>query len=492
MSTKKRKNNIKHNVYNEKRYKKIENEIKIQIFPNEIFILIFSFFSYKNFVNLSLVCKKWNELIKLPNLWKNHYFDLSNNSKLNEPFSIIRLLEKKQFSAITNLCIGPFKTNNDIFNKLFQYCPNLKNIRILIDSGHSINGTHLTQIGCGNKNINGLSINSFGIIINDVTFSLFQRLEHLYIGSSSTKIKKLLLVLGKYCNKLKSVNLTEVDLIAAAYEDNYKFDHILNLFSNECKELEHLELNCYEDELFGYKLPNDITSEGIISLCLNCKNLISLKLSYCKEISDLVLTTIVSNCPKLKFLQLSLTYNESQNNLTKMAYDTLLNRKIYTYDLPLIHSQINKLRIARINDIRTKIFEQWKAIFMLDTWYEDYLNDTPIPIENFNKTILFDEYFNDNSNKIFPLKEDLLNNNFQFSIFINSISKLIEYKLFKKFEFSGNVYVDRDLISFNFIEKKINNLFESENNFLKQKLSLERDNKIFEEIVKLEKTLIEY
>lgn len=436
------------------------------VFPNEILLGIFEFLSFKNLLNVALVCKHWCDLIKCPSLWKKIPIDLSFcniKGKISKIDDIINIIKKFPYRNIKILCIGAIhlmsgtyekkyqiRETTGTFDKIFNTCPKLKYLKINTDYDINrvgqVNENMLQKIGELSKGkLKGLCIEYLSLIKNKQSFEHFSNLKYLSIRGGQNNLGNLVNYISEYCHELISLDIDNKNKNNKyKKKSEYMFsDKSLELLSSNCPNLIYLKLTKFWN----------ITHEGILSLALNCKNLITLRLLDCRSIDDSTLIIITDNFLQLKILELRCLHNIK---ISSEGYIGLENKHITTF-VPFNkgnYSNFDPLREITLNNIFNLLFNCLTIILN-----KKYNNKNSSDTETYISENQIYEFFN----QMFPLTNELeLRKNsiilFQIYFISQRYEELIYSSCEEYFKINtqeNNYYVEQFE---NFLEKKYDKL----------------------------------
>ena len=190
------------------------------------------------------------------------------------------------------------------------------------------------------------------------------KLRSFTIGVCPKISNKAICFLVKRCGLLKSLNfrnfyqLLDEAVIMATREckyleslnvwscDNLHIEPVIYFISGQCKQLLHLNiggLGVFDESiqkmsmecknLLSINLTNcyNLTDDGIISLSRNCIHLKRIDLMDCEKITDLSIKSVADNCPDLRWLDITRCYKVTSASIKYVKKRCKKLEKLYSY-----------------------------------------------------------------------------------------------------------------------------------------------------------------
>ncbi|KAG5668829.1 hypothetical protein PVAND_016752 [Polypedilum vanderplanki] len=287
----------------------MENSANLYNLPNEILLEIFAY--SKNYKNLSLVCKKFYDLVTVLNE-DNLCLKVNHDQLINPHFDLEQILNDASTINVTCDTKG-FKNFDDKFEFF------LKNY------GHKI---HIL----GKYNPNNFDIRKF--------VHLMPNLEAIYFDiEAQVNDSEMSLDDFKNCSiPLKKLSISEIpnggwkifkifDIEELEIERNFEIDETFVEFFSCCKNLKKLKLSNFEDywmlldilpsnelESIDIFVPKGYNDRVILKFLQTQQNLKSIKFY---QISNEILSYICENFKDLEHLSVELPYDLTSENFQK-------------------------------------------------------------------------------------------------------------------------------------------------------------------------------
>lgn len=359
-------------------------EFQITMLPDEILMKIFSYIPTDEILlNVSPVCKRFYRLSLDSKLIQ--HLTLGENINDTNYENIYEVLNRAKF--LTELCIKEQSDViflNNVIRKITEFCPNLSRLKIVdcVISSDCFNDfiPKLKELKslkfddnylAENETIGNYDISLFGKCekLQDITLDGFRRLRK--DKKDSFEIEGLNET-GGFINFLKQMKNT---LKCFRMPNEYVLDDDFCktiIESNLEGALEELEIyggeECYDDEGREWQISETISKlkkikvlglnyfyhfspEMIISMFADSKleNLVELEFFEVRNITDEVLKTVASNCPKLESFKLTQIESESFIDITNegllLVTKHCKNLRKFTLSLNDLNSQ-DKYKIS--------------------------------------------------------------------------------------------------------------------------------------------------
>ena len=153
------------------------------------------------------------------------------------------------------------------------------------------------------------------ILTHWIPYSGYQLISFEAVGTQDSFSDSHICQIARFCKRLKFMDLTHSKVGRAGLEYMFHLnawhieslilvnvdgidDRILNLISQSCKELKHLDISIYAKEA-------QYTDVGLVEIAKSCTQLESLNCIGCHSVSDQSLNALAAHCPELKELDFS-------------------------------------------------------------------------------------------------------------------------------------------------------------------------------------------
>ncbi|TKS92227.1 F-box/LRR-repeat protein 20 F-box and leucine-rich repeat protein 20 [Collichthys lucidus] len=202
---------------------------------------------------------------------------------------------------------GCTKITDSTCNSLSKFCPKLKHLDLA--SCTSITNLSLKALSEGCPLLEQLNISWCDQVTKDGIQALVRccpGLKCLFLKGCTQLEDEALKHIGAHCPELVTLNLQTCSLSLT--------------FSLTCSVSARSLLEQYPKQKILYSLfcEQQITDEGLITICRGCHRLQSLCVSGCANITDAILHALGQNCPRLRILEVARC-----SQLTDVGFTTL-------------------------------------------------------------------------------------------------------------------------------------------------------------------------
>ena len=284
--------------------------------------------SFRDRVNASFVCRRWNSLCKDAHFWRMIDFSLYDiNGNITD--TVIKTVTTRcsNASSIRSVDLSGDicrPITNKALHHVAKHCPNLEQLSLARRSNISDNGIKLVTSRC--RDLKMLNIEDCVKVGDNGLKSLASKcaqLESLIVAGCPKVTDKGLIAVARNCSNLRVLNIAGCQSVS---------DKTMLVLGQCCSNLQDINL----------KDTHDITIYGIENLVRNTPRMTHIKLGIIRDSQNTIaaLQIIVEHCQNLQFL----TFQHHRNPRVKGGIRKINKKKLGPF--------INNLNACIVAQIR--------------------------------------------------------------------------------------------------------------------------------------------